>query len=376
MKKVLILCPYSFPSACGVWVRAFSDAKTLKDAGFDVYIFSSNRIKGTKESSGNYEEVEGIKVYRFPVLFSLGGTSMFWFFALKFLKINPQIIHTHGFRHPHSITALILGKLLRKKVFLTTHAPFEKDPKRSIILKLFDFFYDILIAWWELRLYNKVIRISEWEEKYLKRLGMKGSVFIPNGIDQKFIDLKRKTQNAKQILYMGRVDPVKRLDLIITAAKRLKEYKFKIWGPNHGYSKLKSESENLEIILEKYSKEEYVNELDKSSIYILPSVREAFSLTTLEAMARGVIPVVSKTAKGPQDFIKNGINGFIFKDLNDLVEKIRVIQENPKSKVQNPNDIEKFKSSRITGIRQQAKKTAKEFVEDEVNKKLVQLYNE
>lgn len=381
-KKVVILCPFSFPSACGVWSRALSDAKSLSNAGFDVFIFSSNIVKGTEEKSKKFDEFEGIKIYRFPVLFSLGGTSTFWFFFYRLIRINPDYIHTHGFRHPHSLFSLILGKFLRKKVFLTTHAPFEKDPKRIMYLKLFDFLYDKLIGWWELRLYRKVIRISEWEEKYLKKLGLKNSVLIPNGIDKSFISSKhtssRQSQNSKQILYMGRVDPIKRLEYIVSASKRLPEYNFKIWGPNHGYKNLIRESSNLEIILEKYTKEEFISELDKSSIYVLPSIREALSLTSLEAMGRGVIPIVSKTARGPQDFIQNGINGFIFKDLDDLVDKIRAIQENELNselKAKSRGGVNIIKADRVLAIRQKAIETAKKFTEDRINDKLIKLYS-
>ena len=48
-------------------------------------------------------------------------------------------------------------------------------------------------------------------------------------------------------------------------------------------------------------------------VVLLPSLqRESFSLVTREAMARGV-PVIASDSGGPEEVIKDGVNGFIFK---------------------------------------------------------------
>src|SRR5690606_41003555 len=102
MKKIVILCPYSYPSQCGIWSRVFEYSKALKDKGYKVHVYSSNIIKGTSDKSSDYEEYQGINIHRFKVLFSIGGSALFWVFLKKIRKINPDIIHTHGYRHPHS----------------------------------------------------------------------------------------------------------------------------------------------------------------------------------------------------------------------------------------------------------------------------------
>ncbi|MDQ7021100.1 MAG: glycosyltransferase [Candidatus Dojkabacteria bacterium] len=212
MKKILILTPYSKPSACGIWQVAFNNAVSLKKAGNIVEIFSSNILKGTKEKLTKNDEFEDIKVKRFKVWFKLGGTSMFWFPILSIIKTKPAIIHTHGYRHPHSLQALIIGKLLRKKVLLTTHGPFDKDSRRSIFLKFMDKTYDILIGWWELKLYDKVIRVADWEKPYLKKLLVSEGkqVTIPNSIDDKFFEnSKVNSSRTNRVFFMGRVDTVK-----------------------------------------------------------------------------------------------------------------------------------------------------------------------
>ncbi len=363
-KKVVILCPYTYPSACGIWVRAFADAKALLDNGYEVHIFSSNRIKGTYETSKSYEEYQGLKIHRFPILFSFGGAHL-WFFIHRLLQIDPEIIHTHGFRHPHSLISLLLGKITGKKVLLTTHAPFEKDTRRSEFLKIFDLLYDGLISWWELKLYNKVIRISKWEDMYLQQLGLRNSEYIPNGISSKFFENPEEVSNKimdhnhKKVLYMGRLDPVKRLEWIQYAAKELTDINFKIVGPLSGYNDFKSESGNLEVVIKKYSTEEFIEELKTTNVFVLPSIRESFSLVTVEAMSQACVAITSDS-KGPKEFLKSGENGFIISTKEEMVEKIRYVLDFWKD---------------LKAVREKAVETAKQFSEQNSNKLLLELYN-
>ncbi len=329
-KKVLILCPFSYPSACGIWTRVYNDAITLRDNGYDVSIFSSNIIKGTKDKSSDYEEYEGLKIYRFNVFLKLGGTSMFWNFLGKIHKVNPEIIHTHGYRHPHSLLSLIWGKLNSKTIFLTTHAPFEKDTQRPVLLKIIDTLYDIFIGWWELKIYSRVIRISKWENKYLLNLGLKNSILISNGIKDIFLKNKPNIIDAKpknSIIYMGRIDPVKRPEWIIQAASKLQQYNFKIVGPLSGYQDFSSELSNVEIIQKKYNEEEFIAELANSDIYVLPSIREAMPFTLLEAMSRGVY-IISSNSNGGSEVVVNESNGFIVENIDGLINKIKDIYKN------------------------------------------------
>jgi len=361
MSKVLIIVPYSHPSKCGVWTRAWSDAQFLKSQGYDVTIFSSNIIKGTIMKSGRYEEIDNIKIKRFKVLFSLGISSMFWLYLRSFINLNPEIVHVHGYRHPHSIQGLILSKLSGKKVFITTHAPFEKDNSRALYLKIIDFLYDILIGWWELRLYNNVIRISHWEEKYLLNLGIHNSIYIPNGLSKIFEteEVKFLHKKNKRIIYMGRIDPIKRLEWMQFAAKALPEFQFYIRGPLNVYEHFNAESSNMTIIPNKYELNEFKKELSNADIYVLPSIREALPFTLLEAMSQGVI-CLSSNSKGGEEVIQDGANGFIFKTKDELVAKINYVYANwTLSKKIKENSILK----------------SKEYALDKINRDLLEVYS-
>lgn len=170
--KIAFLCPYSYPSACGVWNSVYNVSKELVKRGYDIYVFSSNIIKGTNKISSDYEVYEGIKIHRFPVMFRI-GQGLFFNFIPSLLKRKADIIHTHGYRHPHSNVSVILSKVLGIKCFLTTHAPFVEKNLRNKFINSFVKIYDIFLSKLFLSLFTKVIAISKWEIPYLLKSGCK-----------------------------------------------------------------------------------------------------------------------------------------------------------------------------------------------------------
>lgn len=366
MSNICIVLPYSFPSKDGIWKRATDDISELNN--FNIDFVSSTEYKGQNEELPAKSEFDGTKIYRFKSFFSLGLNSMFFFHFRTLWRLKPDLIHTHGYRHPHSIQALIVGKLMRKKVIITPHAPFNKDPRRPLLIKFFDRAYDLLIGWWELRLYDEVILTTNWEAKYLKRLGVKDEKihFILNGINPKFLNLGQdgKLQHSANkrdidVFFMGRLDPVKRLEWVKDAAKNLPNYKFEINGPLSDYDEFKSNSENLKVNVSAYEFDDFIKKARKSKIYVLPSARESFGMTMLEAMSQGCI-VISSNTDGAQNVIKNGENGFIVNSSKEMTEKIKEV-------------LEKYES--LETIRENAIKTAQNFSSEITSSKMKELYD-
>lgn len=360
----IIVLPYSYPSRCGIWSRGYNDIKSLKKVGVSPTVFSSNIKKGTREKLSKEDDFEGIKIFRFPVLFSLGGTSMFFFFLRKLNQLNPEIVHVHGYRHPHCIQALFWSKLKRKKIFLTAHGPFGKDNKRSIHLKLFDLAYDLFIGWWELKLYDQIIAVADWEIEPLARRGApkKKIVVIPNSIDDKFfenkIDLYKKGNfNA---INVGRVERVKRLDVITRTAEKLKTMNFTIQG-QHQDDSLEgiANTENLTIVNKGYNgAEDFIKIVKDQDIFILPSIRESFGIVGLEAMSQGLI-LVSSNTKGVSQYLKHEENGFIFNSKDELVLIL--------------NNIQSGKYDLIK-IRKRGFNTSLEYSNEKIGEKLTEIY--
>ena len=84
--------------------------------------------------------------------------------------------------------------------------------------------------------------------------------------------------------------------------------------------------------------------LKASDIFVLPSLKEAFGLVVLEAMASGVIAVATNNG-GTVDIIENGKTGYLIPPANSerIIETIYIILQNPDQK----RDIEKAAIERV-----------------------------
>jgi len=348
--KILELCEFS-EGVCGVWQRVKQESLELSRKGYEVYVFSSNAIKGSSNLAQREDRIGKVRIMRFPFK-KLGGESfMAWNFEEQALKFKPDIIIAHVYRHLHTKKALEIAKKIKAKVFLVTHAPFiEKNFTRSFIAKLIVNFYDKFIGPKIINKFDKVIIITKWEIPYLLRLGAKKDklVYIPNGLPEEFFQRAKRGQG---ILFLGRISPIKNLGApIISLKKIIQKYpdlKFKIVGPAENHYKTKLENLVRIINLEKnilflppvYELKKKIKIIDDSAIFILPSKREAMPQALIEAMARGKIVLSSKT-QGGKELVQDGKNGFLFDYMNykQLQEQILFSLDK-----RNKNKIEKMK---------------------------------
>ncbi|MEM3405619.1 MAG: glycosyltransferase family 4 protein [Candidatus Pacearchaeota archaeon] len=369
-KKILELCEFS-SGICGVWTRVKQESLELVKRGYDVYVFSSNIEKGTNKIVSSYEEVEGIKIYRFPIKFRIGENALFWDFLKKGIEISPDIIIAHVYRHPHTNQALKLAKILKKrkncKIFLVTHAPFVSQEirglKLTLLTKIYDFFYSK-----NLNKFDRVITITKWEIPHLLKLGTKKEkiVYIPNGIPNEFFKTKPNKYKFKNIIFLGRIAPIKNLETLFKAFEivynKNKKIKLEIIGPiEEGYN-IKDNFKSIKFLPPIYDLNQKIKKLNFSDIFVLPSIREAMPQALIEAMSLGKIVISSKT-DGGKEIIEDGKNGFLFNISNEkeLSEKILFCLDKKNSKI-----IEK--------IRKNARKKAYEFNLDNLINKLISLF--
>jgi len=136
---------------------------------------------------------------------------------------------------------------------------------------------------------------------------------IPNGVDyQKF---SKETDRKKwgKIIYIGRIVPHKRLDLLLLAKKKLPNTELHIIGSGESLLNIKKQAAKLKDVYIHGSlpEDQMLKILKDSWIFILPSEREGSGIAALEAMAAG-IPVI--TVDSPNNATKeiiNGMNGVV-----------------------------------------------------------------
>lgn len=147
---------------------------------------------------------------------------------------------------------------------------------------------------------------SESECNDIRRFGFRKPVaIIPNGIDLP-LNVSSPTGTRKRLLYLGRIHPIKGLELLLRAWKRL-ELSFPDWdldvvGPdnrNHlGY--LKDLSGRLELNRLNFRRPVYGEQkhrlLSSSDLFVLPTYSENFGVAVAESLAAGTPVVVTKGA--------------------------------------------------------------------------------
>ena len=337
--RILELSNYS-AGVCGVWVRVREEAARLRERGHDVMIFSSNLTKGNDEIAPSEGDILGVPIKRFPAR-KLGGESyMRWDFEKEALNFKPDVIIAHVYRHPHTLNALKVADKLKKKgqecrVFLVSHAPFERSSTRSFIEKASVWAYDKFIGKRTINKFDRIIAIAKWEIPYLIKIGAdkKRIRHIPNGAPEEFFGAAEESKAENKILFFGRVSPIKNIETAISAMPLVKNKKavLEIAGPaEEDYlARLKALAGKLGVegrvffSPPVYDTTLKIRKIDSAKVFVLPSKSEAFSIALIEAMARGRVVIASAT-EGAKEIIKNGKTGFIFKidDSKALAKKI------------------------------------------------------
>lgn len=356
--KILEITNYT-KGGCGVGLRVLRESKLLAELGHNVTIYSTNLEKGSNKICALEESIGPVKIRRFPAKKMGGESYMWWNFKKEAIKLNPDVIIAHSYRHPHTIQALKVAKNIGCNIFLVTHAPFARKSSRSFTQNILVKFYDLLIGRSKINQFTKVISITKWEQNYLFKLGLKKEnlLYVPNGIEDHFFDkIKLINFKPKKIVYTGRISPIKNLDVVNRALAINKYFKFKAIGPaDPDYLKnLKKSLSNLNltnqvsIIPKSYNYHEQLQELDNSEVFILPSKSEGMPQTLVEAMARGKI-VIGSDNDGNKELIDDGKNGFLFK--NDNEKDLSIVLEK----------ISSLSMGRIHMIQKNARKTAEKF---------------
>ena len=208
------------------------------------------------------------------------------------------------------------GSLMNKSIMI----------KNTFIKKLWIFFFDrkfILSA-------KKIIFSSQYEKiETIKVLKIKNYIVIKNFI---LNDKIKKNKKENYLLYLGRIDKKKNIDIIIHAIKKTNNFFLKIMGNGKEsylrYLKRIVSENNLEnrvsFIKADYTKNK--NQLfGKASISFLISKVENFGNTILESIINYTPVIISPYTGLSQDIKKNNF-GFIcndnIKSLSSLLKKI------------------------------------------------------
>jgi glycosyltransferase involved in cell wall biosynthesis len=121
-------------------------------------------------------------------------------------------------------------------------------------------------------------------------------VVVPNGVDEDVLSYRWQGQSSNYMVYAGRVEKYKRLEIAVNIAKEL-NLKLLIIGKGPYGEKLvryagKVYRGGVEF-LEPQPRQKYLELLSRARYAINPSRHEAFSIFTTEALAMGTPAIIS-----------------------------------------------------------------------------------
>src|SRR3989338_5513855 len=338
--KILYIVPFFYPVKGGAENHIYYLAKELVKKGHDVHVITSNLDRNSiiiKE----FEIIDGIKIYRLKSYFRI--SNFVSFFQAVFTKINKfdyDILHIHGFRHPHNLIVF----LTKKPKLITPHWPEYPSKVRGSFLDFLTKLFDLFLAKIILRNCDYICAVNKLEiDWYKKKYGITESKIklIPNGIPKDFFKkgnpnfLRNKYHIPKGSLIvtsLSRLHQSKGLDLIIKVAQYFPNTYFFIAGSRAGYETylhklIKSKNLNNVIIIEELEEKLKLDYLSSSDIFVHPSYYDAFGISILEAFSQNNAIIASHTGGVPWVV---GNSGFTFKvgSVKDLKSKLEILINN------------------------------------------------
>lgn len=158
---------------------------------------------------------------------------------------------------------------------------------------------------------KKCVVVSQPLKDALVRFGVSIPIsIIPNVIDQ---GKKKEHFNSppKFLVVADLVDEIKNISGVIAAVRNLDDTTLTIIGDGTDRTKLEEMARGLKIeFLGRKDNSWVLEHLCDYDILIINSHFETFSMITAEALVCG-LPVISTKCGGPEQFITNGINGWL-----------------------------------------------------------------
>lgn len=217
---------------------------------------------------------------------------------------------------------------------------------------------------------SKFIANQLREHRYTAKLHV-----ISNGVDEEFkANRKEKPEELKDkivITMVGRYSPEKRQDVLIDAVSKSKyadKIQLVLGGKGQLYDKYKEQSKILKNspIMKFYSKQELIELLSYTDIYVHSADAEIEAISCLEAIACGNVPIISNSKESATvQFAIDDDSLFEHGDSTDLAKKIDYFLDNPHILEEKRKQYEEFANNfRIENSIKLMEEMFKEEIED------------
>lgn len=325
LPKLLSVNESFFPYQGGAETRSYETFRRLAKMGHEIKVLT-NGFDGQVEIPG--VEIECVTDLKQQEYFRIGSRRLLGVY--KFSSAVKESISKNQSYDIYNFDEFPLVHAIKgtqsvpkgKAKFFTWHE----------VLK--DYYYSKNFFWrkaayWEKKVTEAIenhIAVSDRVERILtSTYRPKNTWVVNNGVDTKKFKCKEAKEWGK-IIYVGRMEPHKRLDLLIKKFSKHSEFQIDIIGSGSQSEYLKNlvnGSKNIHISGH-LSEEEIVKEMKSSWLFIMPSYREGFSIASLEAMAANVpvITIDSPYNLAVNEIIRHGYNGIVSDNFDEMMVKI------------------------------------------------------
>ncbi len=316
--KILQVTPFFKPlwESGGVARVAYDISHTLHESGHDVTVYTTNRsIYPSDLPTNRRVDVDGMNVYYFENLrkycpMEAAPVLPYYMPAVARREMNQfDLVHIHDHRTMLTVIASHYARKCGVPYVLQAHGALPQDTGSRRMKRLFDQLWSkevILGA-------SGVIALNETEAECYRALGVaeeKIAIF-PNGIDPaEHSDLPARGRfraawgidgAARVVLYLGRLDPTKGIDLLIRSfaevAREFDDAVLMLVGGDMGHNdefRQRVRSLNLDdrvVFTGFVSKEDKMAAYTDADVFATPSFT-GFPMTFLEACLCGT-PIVT-----------------------------------------------------------------------------------
>lgn len=323
--KILKVTAFFSPLHGGSAEVPYQLAKALAKRGHQVTVYTGDYKLGLEYIHSSPE----IEVHPFKTWL---GMAKFYITPGIINKAREEIrrfnvVHLHNYRTFQNIIVFHYIKKYGVPYVLQAHGSLPRIMSRQKLKQM----YDNIWGYRLLKGASRVIAVTKVEAEQYKSMGVSEDKveIIPHGIDLSEFDnlparggFRKKyglSDSEKIILYLGRIDTTKGLDLLAKTftglSKGVDNARLVITGPDDGYlpalKKLIKELKIEEKVLftgPLYGQDK-LNAYVDADVYVLPSFYEIFGITVLEALACGT-PVIITDRCGLADVI-NGQVGLV-----------------------------------------------------------------
>ena len=368
-------------------------SKKLVELGVNVDVFTTRSkkfrptsafsLEWVSEYNQDFEQADGINIYRFPATFSIPATMGHVISRLVFKRWQREeeqygimikgsknledYYHRRALsrsfiydwltllgRGPHSVPLLarVIKSIRNYDVLLVGFMPFalicqithiaKLFKKPVVILALFhpeDISHHFKVYYRYFYKADAILAQTPYSVELFKRLfpGSKPLQVGPGVDDKAFTDprisgaqfrAKYGLGSKKVILFVGRKEPSKRYDLAIEAIDLISDERIKLVMIGGDVDARPILSPNV-VYLGKVPREDLIDAYDASDVFLLPSEYESFGMVFLEAWMRKKPVIGNAFCKPVASVIQDGEDGYLCTSAEEMAERIVWLISNP-----------------------------------------------